>query len=163
MSVIMWQQCDVCVSSFCCRSFDRAIEEWRQFHCDTKDLSQWLTDTETLLSESIGPDGQLDLNSARQHQEVSGGWRSTWICLLCKCDCLNLHAWFSHGRLATQPQRHLQVSLSTEYIDLYFYLFLWQFLNLSQHSTFYHNKLFKYKPTTSHLFISSDYYLPKMK
>ncbi|XP_023135600.2 dystrophin isoform X5 [Amphiprion ocellaris] len=49
--------------------FDRAIEEWGQFHCDLKDLSQWLTDTETLLSESIGPDGQLDLESARQRQE----------------------------------------------------------------------------------------------
>ncbi|XP_063757579.1 dystrophin isoform X2 [Eleginops maclovinus] len=50
-------------------SFDRAVEEWRQFHCDLNDLSQWLTDTEALLSESVGPDGQLDLNSARQHQE----------------------------------------------------------------------------------------------
>uniref|UniRef100_A0A3B4ZHV6 Utrophin n=1 Tax=Stegastes partitus TaxID=144197 RepID=A0A3B4ZHV6_9TELE len=50
-------------------SFDRAVEEWGQFHCDLKDLSQWLTDTETLLSESVGPDGQLDLESARQHQE----------------------------------------------------------------------------------------------
>ncbi|KAM3602596.1 uncharacterized protein V6R79_007126 [Siganus canaliculatus] len=50
-------------------SFDRAIEEWRQFHCDMNDLGQWLTDTETLLSESVGPDGQLDLDSARQHQE----------------------------------------------------------------------------------------------
>ncbi|XP_029983839.1 utrophin isoform X3 [Sphaeramia orbicularis] len=49
-------------------SFDRAIEEWRQFHCDMNDMSQWLTDTETLLSESIGPEGQLDLDSARQHQ-----------------------------------------------------------------------------------------------
>ncbi|XP_033999363.1 dystrophin isoform X2 [Trematomus bernacchii] len=49
--------------------FDRAVEEWRQFHCDLNDLSQWLTDTETLLSESVGPDGQLDLNSARQHQQ----------------------------------------------------------------------------------------------
>ncbi|TMS11987.1 hypothetical protein E3U43_016945 [Larimichthys crocea] len=50
-------------------SFDRAIEEWRQFHCDMNDLGQWLTDTETQLSESVGPDGQLDLDSARQHQE----------------------------------------------------------------------------------------------
>uniref|UniRef100_A0A3Q3N7I1 Utrophin n=1 Tax=Mastacembelus armatus TaxID=205130 RepID=A0A3Q3N7I1_9TELE len=38
--------------------FDRAIEEWRQLHCDMNDLSQWLTDTEALLSESVGPDGQ---------------------------------------------------------------------------------------------------------
>ncbi|KAM6905771.1 utrophin [Lycodopsis pacificus] len=49
-------------------SFDRAVEEWRQFHCDMNDLNQWLTGTETLLSESHGPDGQLDLNCARQHQ-----------------------------------------------------------------------------------------------
>lgn len=63
---------------FCCRSFDRAVEEWRQFHCDMNDLSQWLTDTERLMSESVGPDGQLDLDSARQHQEVSGRWSSTW-------------------------------------------------------------------------------------
>uniref|UniRef100_A0A673A4J4 Utrophin n=1 Tax=Sphaeramia orbicularis TaxID=375764 RepID=A0A673A4J4_9TELE len=58
----------VCVFMLCYRSFDRAIEEWRQFHCDMNDMSQWLTDTETLLSESIGPEGQLDLDSARQHQ-----------------------------------------------------------------------------------------------
>uniref|UniRef100_A0A8C2ZFM6 Utrophin n=1 Tax=Cyclopterus lumpus TaxID=8103 RepID=A0A8C2ZFM6_CYCLU len=50
-------------------SFDRAVEEWRQFHCDMNDLNQWLTDTEALLSESVGPDGQLDLNCARRHQE----------------------------------------------------------------------------------------------
>ncbi|XP_047429770.1 dystrophin isoform X4 [Mugil cephalus] len=50
-------------------SFDRAIEEWGQFHCDLKDLSQWLTETETLLSESVGPDGHLDLECARRHQE----------------------------------------------------------------------------------------------
>ena len=60
------------VCLLCCRSFDRAVEKWGQFHCDLKDLSQWLTDTETLLSESIGPDGQVDLESARQHQQVSG-------------------------------------------------------------------------------------------
>ncbi|KAM4529492.1 utrophin isoform 3-T3 [Fundulus diaphanus] len=50
-------------------SFDRAIEGWGRFHCDMKDLTQWLTETETLLSKSLGPDGQLDLGSAQQHQE----------------------------------------------------------------------------------------------
>lgn len=59
-------------SPFCYRTFDCAVEEWRQFHCDMNDLSQWLTDSERLMSESVGPDGQLDLDSARQHQEVSG-------------------------------------------------------------------------------------------
>lgn len=56
-----------------CRSFDCAVEEWRQLHCDMNDLSQWLTDTERLMSKSVGPDGRLELDSARQHQEVSGG------------------------------------------------------------------------------------------
>lgn len=51
------------------------MEEWRQFHCDMNDLGQWLSDTERLLSESVGPDGQLELESARQRQEVSGGRR----------------------------------------------------------------------------------------
>lgn len=56
-----------------CRNFDCAIEEWGRFHCDLKDLTQWLTETETLLSESVAPDGQLDLESAQRHQEVSEG------------------------------------------------------------------------------------------
>ncbi|XP_049613871.1 utrophin isoform X7 [Syngnathus scovelli] len=50
-------------------SCDRAVEEWRQFHCDMNDMSQWLTDTERLLSASVGPEGHLDLDSARCHQE----------------------------------------------------------------------------------------------
>uniref|UniRef100_A0A8C6NK65 Utrophin n=1 Tax=Nothobranchius furzeri TaxID=105023 RepID=A0A8C6NK65_NOTFU len=50
-------------------SFDRATEEWGRFHCALRDISQWLTETETLLSESVGPDGDLDLDSARQSQE----------------------------------------------------------------------------------------------
>ncbi|XP_023808856.1 utrophin isoform X3 [Oryzias latipes] len=49
-------------------SFDRAVEEWEQFHCDLKELSQWLTDAETLLSEGMGADGPPDLKSARQQQ-----------------------------------------------------------------------------------------------
>uniref|UniRef100_A0A3P9A6P6 Utrophin n=1 Tax=Esox lucius TaxID=8010 RepID=A0A3P9A6P6_ESOLU len=49
--------------------FDRALEEWRQFHCDLNDLSQWLTDTEQVLTEGAGPDGQLDLDTVRTHQE----------------------------------------------------------------------------------------------
>lgn len=45
------------------------------------DLSQWLTDTERLMSQSVGPDGQLDLDSAKQHQEVSGR-RQSFCCHL---------------------------------------------------------------------------------
>uniref|UniRef100_A0A8C7MMI6 Utrophin n=1 Tax=Oncorhynchus kisutch TaxID=8019 RepID=A0A8C7MMI6_ONCKI len=50
-------------------SFDRVVEEWRQFHCDLNDLSQWLIDIELVLTEGTGPDGQLDLDTARTHQE----------------------------------------------------------------------------------------------
>uniref|UniRef100_A0A8C8HLF0 Utrophin n=1 Tax=Oncorhynchus tshawytscha TaxID=74940 RepID=A0A8C8HLF0_ONCTS len=50
-------------------SFDCVVEEWRQFHCDLNDLSQWLTDIELVLTEGTGPDGQLDLDTARTHQE----------------------------------------------------------------------------------------------
>ncbi|RVE55785.1 hypothetical protein OJAV_G00229940 [Oryzias javanicus] len=56
-------------------SFDQAVEDWGRFHCDLKKFSQWLTDAESLLSE--GPDGQLDLESARQQQaELEDGLAS---------------------------------------------------------------------------------------
>uniref|UniRef100_A0A8C0KB61 Utrophin n=1 Tax=Canis lupus dingo TaxID=286419 RepID=A0A8C0KB61_CANLU len=51
--------------------FDRAVEEWRQFHCDLNDLTQWITEAEELLAESFTPDGGLDLEKARMHQQVS--------------------------------------------------------------------------------------------
>uniref|UniRef100_A0A8B9CLM8 Utrophin n=1 Tax=Anser brachyrhynchus TaxID=132585 RepID=A0A8B9CLM8_9AVES len=52
----------------CC--FDRAIEAWRQFHCDLNDLSQWITEAEGLLADAHGPDGSLDLQTAGLHQQV---------------------------------------------------------------------------------------------
>uniref|UniRef100_A0A8B9EPZ0 Utrophin n=1 Tax=Anser cygnoides TaxID=8845 RepID=A0A8B9EPZ0_ANSCY len=53
----------------CC--FDRAIEAWRQFHCDLNDLSQWITEAEGLLADAHGPDGSLDLQTAGLHQQTS--------------------------------------------------------------------------------------------
>ncbi|KAG8508907.1 Utrophin, partial [Galemys pyrenaicus] len=49
--------------------FDRAMEEWRQFDCDLNDLAQWLTEAEELLAETCVPDGGLDLEKARRHQQ----------------------------------------------------------------------------------------------
>lgn len=49
--------------------FDRAVEEWRQFHCDLNDLAQWLTEAEELLADTFAPDGGLDLEKARTHQQ----------------------------------------------------------------------------------------------
>lgn len=56
----------------CCfySSFDRAIEAWRQFHCDLNDLSQWITEAEGLLADARGPDDSLDLQTAGLHQQV---------------------------------------------------------------------------------------------
>uniref|UniRef100_A0A9J8BHJ6 Utrophin n=1 Tax=Cyprinus carpio carpio TaxID=630221 RepID=A0A9J8BHJ6_CYPCA len=52
--------------------FDGAVEQWRQFHCDMSDLSQWLSDTEQVLS-----DGELDPDRARaQQQDLEEGLAS---------------------------------------------------------------------------------------
>ncbi|KAM5283322.1 utrophin isoform 2-T2 [Hipposideros larvatus] len=46
-----------------------AVEEWRQFHCDLNDLTQWITEAEELLADTFAPDGGLDLEKARIHQQ----------------------------------------------------------------------------------------------
>uniref|UniRef100_A0A8C0V2R0 Utrophin n=1 Tax=Cyanistes caeruleus TaxID=156563 RepID=A0A8C0V2R0_CYACU len=51
----------------CC--FDRAVEVWRQFHCDLNDLSHWIAEAEVLLAEARGPDGSLELQTAGLHQQ----------------------------------------------------------------------------------------------
>ncbi|XP_030412351.1 utrophin isoform X3 [Gopherus evgoodei] len=51
----------------CC--FDRAVEDWRQFHCDLNDLTQWITEAEGLLADAHAPDGSLDLETAEMHQQ----------------------------------------------------------------------------------------------
>ncbi|XP_066035003.1 utrophin isoform X2 [Chamaea fasciata] len=50
-------------------SFDRAIEAWRQFHCDLNDLSHWIAEAEVLLADARGPDGSLELQTAGLHQQ----------------------------------------------------------------------------------------------
>ncbi|XP_042312754.1 utrophin [Sceloporus undulatus] len=49
--------------------FDKSVEEWRQFHCDLNDLSQWLTEAEGLLAEAHAADGNLDIDTGRIHQQ----------------------------------------------------------------------------------------------
>nr|XP_014437163.1 utrophin isoform X2 [Pelodiscus sinensis]XP_025035407.1 utrophin isoform X2 [Pelodiscus sinensis] len=51
----------------CC--FDRAVEDWRQFHCDLNDLTQWITEADGLLADARAPDGSLDLETAGLHQQ----------------------------------------------------------------------------------------------
>ncbi|XP_036405423.1 utrophin isoform X2 [Megalops cyprinoides] len=49
--------------------FDKAVEEWRQFHCDLSDLGQWVSETEQVLADGRGPDGTVDLEKVKEHQE----------------------------------------------------------------------------------------------
>ncbi|XP_053096621.1 utrophin isoform X2 [Pangasianodon hypophthalmus] len=53
-------------------SFDRAVEEWRQFHCDMNDLSQWLCDTEQTLADETGLDGDRERARAQQEELEEG-------------------------------------------------------------------------------------------
>uniref|UniRef100_A0A8C0KBB6 Utrophin n=1 Tax=Canis lupus dingo TaxID=286419 RepID=A0A8C0KBB6_CANLU len=53
--------------------FDRAVEEWRQFHCDLNDLTQWITEAEELLAESFTPDGVEFILSCTLLQELEEG------------------------------------------------------------------------------------------
>ncbi|XP_075059751.1 utrophin isoform X2 [Mixophyes fleayi] len=48
--------------------FDRALEEWREFHCDLNNLTQWITEAEGLLAQARIPGGSLDLEKAQAHQ-----------------------------------------------------------------------------------------------
>ncbi|XP_075718952.1 utrophin isoform X4 [Rhinoderma darwinii] len=48
--------------------FDRAQEEWRQFHCDLNDLTQWTNEVENLLGQAQTSGGILDLEKAQVHQ-----------------------------------------------------------------------------------------------
>ncbi|XP_069866825.1 utrophin isoform X2 [Dipodomys merriami] len=49
--------------------FDRAIDDWKQFHCHISDLTVWIREAEELLAETYAPDGSLDLEKARVHQQ----------------------------------------------------------------------------------------------
>ncbi|XP_069625224.1 utrophin isoform X1 [Ranitomeya imitator] len=48
--------------------FDRAQEEWRQFHCDLNDLTRWTKEAEGLLAQAQTSGGNLDLEKAQIHQ-----------------------------------------------------------------------------------------------
>ncbi|KAF4078503.1 hypothetical protein AMELA_G00199850 [Ameiurus melas] len=53
-------------------AFDRAVEEWRRFHCDVNDLSQWLCDTERALTDETGPGGDPE-HIRTQQEELEEG------------------------------------------------------------------------------------------
>lgn len=77
-----------------CSSFDKSVEEWRQFHCDLNDLSQWLAEAEGLLAEAQTPEVSMDIEMARIHQQVCRN--QTYISLFCISWCW-LNYWANTG------------------------------------------------------------------
>ncbi|XP_062871249.1 utrophin-like isoform X3 [Trichomycterus rosablanca] len=60
--------------------FDRAIEEWRKFHCDMNDLSQWLNETEQVLDEETDKDLEPE-QALTQQEELEEGLVSHQVVL----------------------------------------------------------------------------------
>ncbi|XP_078260820.1 utrophin-like isoform X3 [Rhinoraja longicauda] len=57
--------------------FDQAVEEWRGFHCDLKDLNQWVVEAEKSLAHARGQNSNLDLEKVKDHQpELEEGLNS---------------------------------------------------------------------------------------
>lgn len=56
------------------------MEEWRQFHCDLNDLTQWITEAEELLTDTFAPDGGLarDRGMGQEVTEIMGGGAGSW-------------------------------------------------------------------------------------
>ncbi|KAG5846478.1 hypothetical protein ANANG_G00115400 [Anguilla anguilla] len=46
--------------------FDKAVEEWRHFHCDLNDLGQWVSEAEQVLADGKGPTAPLTRRRRRR-------------------------------------------------------------------------------------------------
>ncbi|KAI5096115.1 utrophin [Silurus meridionalis] len=62
-------------------SFDRAVEEWRRFHCNMNDLSQWLHDAEQALAEEPRPEEE-PAHTRAQQKELEDGLASHEVVLV---------------------------------------------------------------------------------
>ncbi|XP_078471605.1 dystrophin-like isoform X1 [Lampetra planeri] len=52
--------------------YDRAVEQWRQFHCDMKELTQWLSDTEALVERLSEVEGHAPVEQAQLWELMEG-------------------------------------------------------------------------------------------
>ena len=44
---------------------------WRQFHCDLKDVTSWMTHAEKVLDETSG---EIEFSAAKKEQKVKPGF-----------------------------------------------------------------------------------------
>lgn len=123
------------VRFLCSRSFARAVEEWRQFHHDLDDLTQWLSEAEDLLVDTCAPDGSLDLEKARTHQLVSVSHPRSSVCkkvgCLFRCGCWD-------------------VSQKVEPILLIFFIYMYIYHCNFYHCTFFLTSSFQFWNSKKH-------------
>ena len=50
--------------------WEKSVTVWRQYHCDLKDLTSWLTQAEKSLADSKTASGDLDVDKAKVVQKV---------------------------------------------------------------------------------------------
>ncbi|XP_077976931.1 dystrophin-like isoform X2 [Glandiceps talaboti] len=50
--------------------FKKSLEQWRQFHCDMKDLASWLSEAEELIQQTMTSSGELDYDRAKAKQKT---------------------------------------------------------------------------------------------
>ena len=50
--------------------WEKAMSVWKQFHCDHKDLTSWLTKAETTLQDTRLVSGEIDVDAAKREQKV---------------------------------------------------------------------------------------------
>lgn len=47
--------------------WEKAVAVWRQFHCDLKDVTSWMTHAEKVLEDTSG---EIEFNAAKKEQKV---------------------------------------------------------------------------------------------
>ena len=57
------------------------MDQWRQFHCDMKDLHSWLAEAEQKLADSTNANGDLNVDMAKACQKV--GILSVGLTIVC--------------------------------------------------------------------------------
>ena len=50
--------------------WEKAVAVWRQFHCDLKDVTSWMTHAEKVLDETSG---EIEFSAAKKEQKVNIG------------------------------------------------------------------------------------------
>ena len=104
------------------RRFELCLEQWRQFHCDMRDLGQWLNQAEKIIQDCHNSAGRLDVNKARARQLVGEAQNGRVNCCLRICFKRPL-SWCCHSNkcnLTKGGSRNSLVPFSTMNISIHY-------------------------------------------